>query len=203
MLSPRLSTLPATFQRRARLSKKQRKIFSVDSRTSHRALLRRQIHMLFWVPPMQVWAKRPLLSPKAKKPWPCIPLPSIHGAAQSWRSEWQQIYARLGDADHAIPILKRLLQLPIGFGLRRRCCGSIRSGTRSATIRVSKNSRGKAGLNSTAFRGVKTAQFAQIVAAAVAIRSSNSCGARRVARTGSRVGFRAAAKATAISAFSA
>ena len=29
----------------------------------------------FWVWPMQVWAKQPLLSPKDKKPWPCVPLP--------------------------------------------------------------------------------------------------------------------------------
>jgi serine/threonine-protein kinase len=28
-----------------------------------------------------------------------------------------QIYALLGDADHAIPILKRLLQIPGGFAL--------------------------------------------------------------------------------------
>src|SRR6266566_4847509 len=35
--------------------------------------------MAFWVWPMQVWAKRPPLSPKDKKLWPCIPLPRIHG----------------------------------------------------------------------------------------------------------------------------
>ena len=50
------------------------------------------------------------------------------------------IYALLGDADHAIPILKRLLQIPYGvFRLLRRCCGSIRCGIKSATIRAFRN----------------------------------------------------------------
>ena len=31
--------------------------------------------MPLWVWPMQVWAKQPLLSPKEKKPWPCVPFP--------------------------------------------------------------------------------------------------------------------------------
>ena len=39
------------------------------------------------------------------------------------------IYALLGDADHAIPILKRLLQIPYGAVLLRRCCDSIRVGS--------------------------------------------------------------------------
>ena len=50
------------------------------------------------------------------------------------------IYALLGDADHAIPILKRLLQIPYGvLQLLRRCCDSIRSGIKSATILAFRN----------------------------------------------------------------
>jgi hypothetical protein len=51
-----------------------------------------------------------------------------------------EIYTRLGDADRAIPILERLLQLPIGsLGLRRHCYDRIRDRIESATIRVFKN----------------------------------------------------------------
>jgi tetratricopeptide (TPR) repeat protein len=46
------------------------------------------------------------LHPTSKYPW--------SGLLEEVRMA--EIYARLGDADHAIPILKRLLQLPIGFG---------------------------------------------------------------------------------------
>ena len=43
-----------------------------------------------------------------------------------------QIYALLGDADRAVPILKRLLQIPYGlFRSLRRRCGLIRCGTKS------------------------------------------------------------------------
>ena len=70
--------------------------------------------MPLWVWPMQVWAKRPLLSPKDKKLWPCIPLPKIHSRAPQEEEDMARIYALLGDADHAIPILKRLLQIPYG-----------------------------------------------------------------------------------------
>ena len=71
--------------------------------------------MSIWVWPMQVWAKRRLLSPKDKKPWPRIPLPKIHWRGPAQEENMANIYALLGDADHAIPILKRLLQIPYGF----------------------------------------------------------------------------------------
>ena len=45
-----------------------------------------------------------------------------------------QIYAALGDADHAVPILQRLLQIPYRTQLLREGCELIRSGIRSATI---------------------------------------------------------------------
>ena len=45
-----------------------------------------------------------------------------------------QIYAALGDADHAVPILKRLLQIPYGSQSLRKACELIHSGIRSATI---------------------------------------------------------------------
>ena len=48
-------------------------------------------------------------------------------------ADMAQIYALLGDADHAIPILNRLLQIPCEnvtlVRLLRRCCDSIRCGT--------------------------------------------------------------------------
>ena len=42
-------------------------------------------------------------------------------------------YARLGDVDHAIPLLKRLSTPPIAAPLLPPCFGSIRSGTRSGS----------------------------------------------------------------------
>src|SRR5437867_11618887 len=80
--------------------------------------------MSIWVWPMQVWAKRRLLSPKDKKPWPRIPLPKIHWRGPAQEENMANIYALLGDADHAIPILKRLLQIPYGGG-RIPCAGAI------------------------------------------------------------------------------
>ena len=55
--------------------------------------------------------------------------------------EMARIYAQLGDADHAIPMLKRLLRTsyPARRFLLPRRCDSIRSGIQSATIRVFKN----------------------------------------------------------------
>ncbi len=82
--------------------------------------------MPLWVWPMQVWAKQPLLSPKDKQPWPCIPLPKIQWMAPL-EGDMAQIYALLGDADHAVPILKRLLQIPSC----RQCDYSGAAATRS------------------------------------------------------------------------
>ena len=49
------------------------------------------------------------------------------------------IYALLGDADHAIPILDGLLRVPYAMRLLRRCCDSIRSGIKSGTILAFRN----------------------------------------------------------------
>ena len=48
-------------------------------------------------------------------------------------------YALLGDADHAIPILKQLLHTPYGVPIIRRGCDSIQRGIKSATIRAFRN----------------------------------------------------------------
>jgi serine/threonine protein kinase/Flp pilus assembly protein TadD len=49
------------------------------------------------------------LYPTSKHPW----------GGLSLEADMAGIYARLGDADHAIPILKRLLQLPCGYSITR------------------------------------------------------------------------------------
>jgi TolB-like protein len=41
--------------------------------------------------------------------------PGEGGVGSDFEARMAEIYARLGDADHAIPILKRLLRLPFGF----------------------------------------------------------------------------------------
>ena len=63
---------------------------------------------------------------------------SMDGPAQE--ELMAQIYALLGDADHAIPILKRLLQMPYAWAITPACCDSIQCGIRSGTIRASRNS---------------------------------------------------------------
>src|SRR5262245_14059575 len=56
-----------------------------------------------------------------------------------WEEKMANIYALLGDADHAIPVLKRLLQQRMLAQLLRRCCDSIPFGIKSATILAFRN----------------------------------------------------------------
>jgi hypothetical protein len=70
---------------------------------------------LFWTYSVSVMAqgqKAIAIIPTSKYPW----------GGPGEEATMAEIYTRLGDAYHAIPILNRLLQLPIGsLGLRRHC----------------------------------------------------------------------------------
>src|SRR6266545_3257905 len=98
--------------RRAPPTKARCRIFSARSRRSRRVLLPGMGRMLLWVGLMQVWAKPPRLSPKEKKLWPMQPTSKNAVDGPHLEEEMAKIYALLGDADHAVPILKRLLQTP-------------------------------------------------------------------------------------------
>src|SRR5882724_7619133 len=93
--------------------------------------------MPIWVRPMQGWVKRHLLWPRDKKPWHCILLRKIHSRARDKRRPW-----RVSTRCLAMPITRfpfssgccRYPTLPL-----RRCCDSIRSGTKFATIPAFRN----------------------------------------------------------------
>src|SRR6516162_654498 len=91
-------------------TKKRRRIFRASLRRS--CLVRGPRHgcVLVWVAPIQVWATRPLLSRRDEKLWPSDPASKNPVDGPVWEEKMANIYALLGDADHAIPILKRLLQ---------------------------------------------------------------------------------------------
>src|SRR5437868_2519679 len=97
--------------------------------------------MPFWVGPMQVWAKRPPLSPKDKKLWPCIPLPKIHSGARKKRRAWRTSTLYWGMPITRFPFSSgcyRYHTAMRGFLLLRRC-DSIRPGIKSETILVFRN----------------------------------------------------------------
>src|SRR6266566_610887 len=127
--------------RHGRLTKKRRRIFGASSRRSRRVLLPKEICMAFWVRLMQVWAKRPLLSPKDKKPWPCVPLPKIHLRAPKKRRAWRVSTLCWGMSITRFPFSSRCCRYRVAvrcFLLLQRC-DSIRSGTKSATTVVFRN----------------------------------------------------------------
>src|SRR5438094_4277116 len=102
--------------------------------------------MPFWVGPMQVWAKRPPLSPKDKKLWPCNPLPKIHSRAPSKRRAWRTSTLYWGMPITRFPFSSGCCRYPMGVDvylvrerLLRHCCESIRYGIRSATILAFRN----------------------------------------------------------------
>src|SRR5437899_13016710 len=95
--------------------------------------------MPFWVGPMQVWAKRPPLSPKDKKLWPCIPLPRIHSRAPSKRRAWRVSTLYWAMPITPFPSSSGCCGYHIALRLLRRCCDSIRSGIKSGTILVFRN----------------------------------------------------------------
>jgi hypothetical protein len=64
---------------------------------------------------------------------------NLLGKSPNREEDMAHIYALLGDADRAIPILKRLLQIRMALRLLRRSSGSIRCGIKSATIRAFRN----------------------------------------------------------------
>src|SRR5437016_191061 len=92
--------------------------------------------MPFWVWPMQVWAKPPLLSPKDKKLWPCIPLPKIHSRAPSKRRAWRISTLYWGMPIMPFPFSSGCCGYRMPLRLLRHCCDSIRSGIKSGTILV-------------------------------------------------------------------
>src|SRR6266853_2568868 len=92
--------------------------------------------MPFWVWPMQVWAKRPPLSPKDKKLWPCNPLPKIHSRAPSKRRAWRTSTLYWGMPIMPFPFSSGCCGYRMALRLLRRCCDSIRSGIKSGTIPV-------------------------------------------------------------------
>src|SRR5438067_7904627 len=85
---------------------------------------------------MQVWAKRPPLSPKDKKLWPCIPLPKIHSRAPLKRRAWRISTLYWEMPITPFPFSSGCCGYRMALRLLRRCCDSIRSGIKSATIRV-------------------------------------------------------------------
>src|SRR6266550_975934 len=90
---------------------------------------------------MQVWAKRPLLSPKDKKLWPYIPLPKIHSVARKKRTEWRASTLYWGMLITRFPFSSGYYRYHTAvrcFLLLRRC-DSIRSGIKSATILAFRN----------------------------------------------------------------
>src|SRR5437870_5763476 len=97
--------------------------------------------MPFWVRLMQVWAKRPLLSPKDKKPWPCVPLPKTHSRAPTKRLGWRKFTLYWGMLITRFPFSSGCYRYHTAvrcFLLLRRC-DSIRSGIKSATILAFRN----------------------------------------------------------------
>src|SRR6266581_4136367 len=92
--------------------------------------------MPFWVGPMQVWAKRPPLSPKDKKLWPCIPLPRIHSRAPPKRRAWRISTLCWGMPITPFPFSSGCCGYRMLLRLLRRCCDSIRFGIKSGTILV-------------------------------------------------------------------
>src|SRR6266576_3262868 len=92
--------------------------------------------MPFWVGPMQVWAKRPPLSPKDKKPLPWIPLPKIHSRAPAKRRSWRRSTLYWGMPITPFPFSSGCCGYRTPLRLLRRCCDSIRSGIKSGTILV-------------------------------------------------------------------
>src|SRR6266478_5380838 len=92
--------------------------------------------MPFWVGVMQVWAKRPPLSPKDKKLWPCNPLPKIHSRAPPKRRAWRLSTLYWGMPIMPFPFSSGCCGYRMSLRLLRRCCDSIRSGIKSGTILV-------------------------------------------------------------------
>src|SRR6266566_9860908 len=92
--------------------------------------------MPFWVGPMQVWAKRPPLSPKDKKPLPWIPLPKIHSRAPAKRRSWRRSTLYWGMPITPFPFSSGCCRYRMPLRLLRHCCDSIRSGIKSGTILV-------------------------------------------------------------------
>src|SRR6266567_3501001 len=92
--------------------------------------------MAFWVWPIQVWAKRPPLSSKDKKLWPCIPLPRIHSRAPAKRRAWRSSTLYWGMLIMPFPFSSGCCGYRMPLRLLRRCCDSIRSGIKSGKILV-------------------------------------------------------------------
>src|SRR6266516_964894 len=123
--------------RRARLTKARRRSFGASSRRSRQVLFKRGTCMPFWVRLMQVWAKRPLLSPKDKKPSLCIPAPKIRSRALEEKKTWPA-----SSLCWAMPIMRFLFLngcWRYRSRLLRHCCDSIQSGIKSATILAFRN----------------------------------------------------------------
>src|SRR5213079_245298 len=93
---------------------------------------------------MQVWAKRPLLSPKDKKLWPYIPLPKIHSGARKKTTEWRASTLYWGMPITRFRFLNGCCRYRMGMRLLRHCCDSIRCSIRCETIRASRNSSPRA-----------------------------------------------------------
>src|SRR5437762_1879249 len=125
--------------RHARLTRARCRIFSAISRRSCRVLMPRRGRMPFWVRLTQVWAKRPRLSPKNKKPWPCVPLPKTHSRVPKWRSTWRASTRCWGMPITRFPFSSGCCRYRMPWPLLRRCCDSIRCGIKSATILAFRN----------------------------------------------------------------
>src|SRR5438094_3508218 len=126
--------------RHARLTRARRRIFSAISRRSCRVLMPRRGRMPFWVRLTQVWAKRPPLSPKDKKPWPWVRLPKTHSRVPGKRSTWRAATRCWGMPITRFPFSSGCCRYRMALPpLLRRCCDSIRSGTKSATILAFRN----------------------------------------------------------------
>src|SRR6266567_4164541 len=125
--------------RRARLTKRRRKTFGASSRRYRRVLFTRRICVPNWVWPMPVWAKRPLLSPKDKKLWPCVPLPKTHGRAPAKRIAWRVSTLYWGMPITRFPFSSGCCGYRVALRLLRRCCDSIPCGIKSGTILAFRN----------------------------------------------------------------
>src|SRR6266700_474219 len=127
--------------RHARPTRTRCRIFAAISRRSCRVLMPRRRRMPLWVWPMQVWAKRPLLSPKDKKLWPYIPLPKIHSRAPPKSRGWRRSTLYWGMPITRFPFSSACCRyrMAVRCFLLLRCYDSIRSGIKSATILAFRN----------------------------------------------------------------